>query len=269
MNQLAVLGVGNMAKAILAGIATASIPLQRIILFDTNTDQYKDLPKSSIEYSYAESIRDAVSQADAVLLSVKPQQYGDVLSEIASLSDCAQKLYISIGAGITVSSVSEALDHARVIRVLPNVPMLIGKGVSVICRNESVATTDFEDVCLIFKAAGSIVLIDECEMNRMIGVTSSSPAYIFRFIQAMYDGAVAQGLAESPELLDAICDTVIGSAIMLKQAHEEPSELIAKVCSKGGTTEQAMLRLESGKLGETVIDAMRACTARAEELGKK
>ena len=269
MKQLAILGVGNMAKAILAGIVSASFPLQRIILFDPNTDQYKSLPKSSIPYSYAENIREAVKAADTVLLSVKPQQYAEVLSEIATLHDCAEKLYISIGAGITVSSVSDALGNARVVRVLPNVPMLIGKGMSVICRNESVAKQDFEDVCAVFESAGSVILIDECEMNRMIGVTSSSPAYIFRFIQAMYDGAVAQGLQDSNALLEAICDTVIGSATMLKQSNERPGELIAKVCSKGGTTEQAMLRLEAGGLGEIVSEAMQACTARAEELGKK
>ena len=134
---------------------------------------------------------------------------------------------------------------------------------------EYVDQKDFSDVCSIFESAGSIVLIDECEMNRMIGVTSSSPAYVFRFIQAMYDGAVAQGLDGSHELLAAICDTVIGSATMLKQSSDTPAELISKVCSKGGTTEQAMLRLEAGGMSQIVADAMQACTARAEELGKK
>ncbi len=268
MNQLAIIGVGNMAKAILAGIARAKLPLSRVILFDPKTEQYKKLPDSSFAYSYASSIVEAVREADTVLLSVKPQQYADVLSEISTLSDCQSKLYISIGAGITVASVTDALRGARVVRVLPNVPMLIGMGVSVICRNEAVAPRNFEDVCKVFEAAGSTVLIDESEMNRMIGVTSSSPAYVFQFIRAMYDGAIAQGLPESQELFNAVCDTVIGSATMLKQSSDTPDELIAKVASKGGTTEQALLRLKANGLDATVADAMRACTARAEELGK-
>lgn len=269
MKQLAVIGVGNMAKAILCGIARSELSLSRVIVYDTNTDQYQNLPQASFEYSFAESVADAVRMADTVLLSVKPQQYADVLSEISSVSDCQDKLYISIGAGITVSSVTNALRGARVVRVLPNVPMLIGMGVSVICRNEAVAKADFEDVCRVFDAAGSTILIDESEMNRMIGVTSSSPAYVFQFIRAIYDGAVAQGLPESDALLHAVCDMVIGSATMLKQSPDTPNELISKVASKGGTTEQALLRLNAGGFDTLVADAMKACTARADELGKK
>jgi len=269
MKKLAVIGVGNMAKAILGGMARASLSVSRVILFDPNVEQYQALPSASFEYSYAESIADAVREADTVLLSVKPQQYADVLAEIAKVASAQEKLYISIGAGITVDSVTNALRGARVVRVLPNVPMLIGMGVSVICRNEAVAKPDFDDVCRIFETAGSTILIDESEMNRMIGVTSSSPAYVFQFIRAMYDGATAQGLPESDALLHAICDTVIGSATMLKQSSDTPSELIAKVASKGGTTEQALLRLHTGKLDATVADAMKACTARADELGKQ
>ena len=269
MKQLAVLGVGNMARAILTGLASTDTDLQRVILFDPNPAQYNNLPKAFFEYQYANSITDAVQTADTVLLSVKPQQYPTVLAELSTLADSSTKLYISIGAGITVRSVSDALGGARVVRVLPNVPMLIGMGVSVICRNQKVEPCDFDDVCRIFQSAGSIVLIDECEMNRMIGVTSSSPAYVFQFIRAIYDGAVAQGLPEGQELLHAICDMLIGSAQLLKSSSDTPDELIAKVASKGGTTEQALLRLKAGRLDDTIADAMIACTKRAEELGNK
>ena len=268
MNRLAVIGVGNMAKAILGGMARASLAVSRVILYDPNAEQYNALPAAPFEYSFAQSIADAVAEADTVLLSVKPQQYPEVLAEIEKSEHAAEKLYISIGAGITVASVRDALCGARVVRVLPNVPMLIGMGVSVICRNEAVAKQDFDDVCRIFETAGSIILIDESEMNRTIGVTSSSPAYVFAFIRAMYDGALAQGLPASRELLEAICDTVIGSATMLKQSTDMPDALIAKVASKGGTTEQALLRLSEGGLDQTISDAMKACTARADELGR-
>ena len=269
MKQLAVIGVGNMAKAILGGMARAALPVSRVILFDPNIEQYKMLPEAPFEYSYAKSITEAVAKADTVLLSVKPQQYPEVLAEIAKVENATQKLYISIGAGITVAAITDVLFGARVVRVLPNVPMLIGMGVSVICRNDAVAASDFDDVCRIFETAGSTILIDESEMNRMIGVTSSSPAYVFQFIRAMYDGAIAQGLTDSPELLSAICDTIIGSATMLKQSTDTPNGLIAKVASKGGTTEQALLRLKDGNLDATIAEAMKACTARADELGRR
>ncbi len=269
MKHLAIIGVGNMARAIIVGMAGSAISLSKVTLFDTNTAQYQNLPNASFSYEYAKGYADAVRDADTVLLSVKPQQYPTVLSELSSLPDASSKLYISIGAGITVASVSEALGGARVVRVLPNVPMLIGMGVSVICRNDAVAKSDFDDVCDIFSAAGSTVLIDEDEMNRMIGVTSSAPAYVFQFIQAIYEAALAQGLREGEELLHAICDTLIGSATILKQSSDSPDEWIARVASKGGTTEQALIRLREGHFNDTVANAMKACTARAEELGKQ
>ena len=105
-------------------------------------------------------------------------------------------------------------------------------------------------------------------MNRMIGVTSSSPAYVFLFADAIYKGALAQGLP-TEGLMDAICDMIIGSATLLKQSGELPSDLISKVASKGGTTEQAIRVLSESGLIEIVTNAMIACTNRADELGRK
>lgn len=266
--SLAIIGVGNMAKAIIAGINSADIPVSNIILFDKNDSQYMDLPNGKVTYTYASSVVDAVNNADCVLLSVKPQNYPEILNEISNVPDHEHKLYISIGAGITSQSVSDTLGNACVIRVLPNVPMLIGEGVSVVCRNKNASKEDFDFVNSVFASAGSTVLIDECEMNRMIGVTSSSPAYVFKFINAMYLSALEQGLSDQG-LLDAICDTVIGSATLLKSSQDSPKDLISKVASKGGTTEQALYVLDENGFDEAINKAMKACTRRADELGAK
>ena len=105
-------------------------------------------------------------------------------------------------------------------------------------------------------------------MNRIIGVTSSSPAYVFKFIDAICKGAASQGLDEK-DLLNAVCDMVIGSALLLKSSSDTPSALISKVASKGGTTEQALLKLDEGGFDKAIENAMKACTLRADELGKK
>lgn len=267
-HSLAVIGVGNMAKAIINGmIATQSKAAQRYILFDKNQEQYGTL-LTMPGFDAALSATAAAVDADLVLLAVKPQNYSDVLTELATVPNHEKKLYISIGAGITVDSVSQALDGARVIRVLPNVPMLIGHGVSLICKNDAVAKEDFDLVCEMFSSAGSTLLIEESEMNRMIGVTSSSPAYVFRFINAIEMAAKAQGLS-GDVLRNAICDVVIGSALMLKQTTDSTEELISKVASKGGTTEKALEQLDIDQFDEMIKNAMCACTARADELGTK
>ena len=264
---LAVIGVGNMAKSIISGIISSEVSVSEIILFDKNTDQYCDINSENIAVTVANSISEAVFKAEYVLLSVKPQNYSEVLEKISTVDGFEAKKYISIGAGITSESVSKSLNGANVIRVLPNLPMLIGEGTSVICENNEIDKASFEFVCDVFKSAGSIMIIDEAEMNRIIGVTSSSPAYVFKFINAIYKGALAQNISDNG-LLDAICDTVIGSARLLKMSADTPEALISRVASKGGTTEQALNVLNSEDFDKTIEKAMIACTNRADELGK-
>ena len=265
--NFAVIGVGNMAKSIIAGITSTDIPVSSFYLFDkypTVCESYKNKNNFYIE----NDIVSAIEKSDCILLSVKPQNYNEVLSEIKKAKNFNKKLYISIGAGITSKSVSDELCGANVIRVLPNLPMTIGMGASVICKNENVSAEDFAFVESVFASSGSTTLIDESDMNAIIGVTSSSPAYVFKFINAIYMGAEAQGL-DTAGLLDIICDVVIGSAMLLKQSSDTPTELISKVASKGGTTEQALLKLNDNNFDKIIEDAMIACTKRADELGKQ
>ncbi len=265
-HKLAVIGVGNMAKAIIAGIQSSDISVSEIILFDKNVSQYDTLACGRCHYRNASSIGDAILDADCVLLSVKPQNFAEILEEISHISGHESKLYITIAAGITVESVSCALSGADVIRVLPNIPMTIGKGVSVICKNNNVVSEKFDFVCSVFACAGSNIIIDEADMNKTIGVTSSSPAYVFKFIDAIYKGALAQGLS-SDGLIDAICDVFIGSALLLKGSGETPQAFIDRVASKGGTTEKALNKLNENNIEQIICNAMIACTNRADELG--
>ena len=266
--KLAVIGVGNMAKAIISGVVAKNLSISEILLYDKNSDQYENLPREgSIVFRPAETIAQAVLEADCVLLSVKPQNFPELLSELATCNNFHSKLYVTIAAGITSQSISTALCGARVVRVLPNIPMVIGRGVSVICRNTEIDEADFSFVRSLFDSSGSTVLIDECDMNKIIGVTSSSPAYVFKFIDCIYQGALAQGL-DGDGLIDAICDVFIGSAMLLKSSKETPDALISKVASKGGTTEKALEKLSGADVDKIITDAMIACTARADELGR-
>ena len=265
--KFAVIGVGNMARSIIAGISSADIPVSSFHLYDKIESAYTAY-KGINGFYIEKDVISAVEQADCVLLSVKPQNYAEILSEIKKATDFNKKLYISIGAGITSQSVSDELCGANVIRVLPNLPMTVGMGVSVICKNDKVSDDDFKFVEAVFTSSGSTLLIDEKDMNAIIGATSSSPAYVFKFINAICMGATAQGL-DGDMLLNTICDVVIGSAMLLKQSKDSPTELISKVASKGGTTEQALIKLDEGAFNETIEKAMIACTKRADELGKK
>lgn len=264
--KFAVIGVGNMARAIITGVQAAPIAIDEIVLFDKNPAQYSLLSQGEKSYIYASSIEEAVESADCVLLSVKPQNFGEVLAVISKVKDAEKKLYITIAAGITAKDVSDALGGADTVRVLPNLPITIGSGVTAIC-NCDVCCERMQLVDSIFKTTGSVIYIDESEMNRIIGALSSSPAYIFKFIDCICKGAGAQGL-DQPDLISAVCDVFIGSALLLKQSGKTPDELISMVASKGGTTEQALLSLDASDIEGTIRKAMIACTKRADELGK-
>ena len=263
--KLAVIGVGNMARSIVSGIKKSNIGVSEFYLYDINPEQYHTLLGENV-YS-SSSIREAILNSDCVLLSVKPQNFPDVLSEIKEVPCSSEKLYITIAAGITVKYISEELNTQNIVRVLPNLPMVISKGVSAICYNDNVSADDFRFIVDIFRSSGSIIKINETDMNKTIGVTSSSPAYVFKFIKAICDGALAQGLPEEG-LLETVCDVLIGSAELIKSGYGTPENMVKAVASKGGTTEKALQTLDKHEFEKIIADAMMACTNRADELGQ-
>ncbi len=264
MQRIAFIGVGNMAGAIIGGmLRSGMVDHAHLVLADSFPE--KCMPYVQNGATLAPSVKEAAAMADCVVLSVKPQNFPEILPLLAEVSGIERKLIITIAAGISISTVKTALHGAPVVRVLPNTPMLIGQGVSVICRADDVSADDFDYVCRAFEASGRVHIIDEREMNRIISVTSSSPAYVFAFIGAILDGALAQGL-DDPAMRDCICDMVIGAAALLKSADRTVEEQIHMVTSKGGTTERAMAVLADRDLSGIIMEAMLACTARAEEL---
>ena len=266
MRRIAFIGVGNMANAIIGGLLrSGAVDCPHLILSDKFPDKCGDYVADGA--TLAASPAEAAAQADCIVLSVKPQNFPEILPELAAVEGIEKKLIITIAAGITVDTVKTALHNAPTVRVLPNTPMLIGMGVSVICRAPDVAPADFAFVQTMFEASGTVTVIDEVEMNRIISVTSSSPAYVFAFIDAIRQGAIAQGM-DGDAMLANICDVVIGAATLLKSGNLTPAEQISMVTSKGGTTEQAMRVLRERNLTDTVVEAMKACTARAEEMSR-
>lgn len=271
--KLAFIGVGNMATATLLGITSGTQHIcnwSDIILFDRSPEKIKSY---ELKGAYiASSIEDAVIRADIVFLCVKPQNFPEVLSEISPIENVRSKIFVSIAAGITMKTVSDAANNAPVIRVMPNTPMLISKGVIAMCRNDSVDDTAFEFVRNVFKSSGHVISIDENEMNRIISVTGSSPAYVFLMIKAIYQGAVKQGLVNEhlteKDIINCICDVLIGSAELMKSGDRSPDEQISIVCSKGGTTERAISELNKYDFCDGIVSAMLKCTERADELGK-
>ncbi len=267
MNKtISFIGTGNMAFAIIGGLTSENsnlaISKSQITLFDANSAQYD---KFTGDFNIAKDIHDAV-KADIIFLAVKPQNYSAVLAEING-TDLDGKVLISIAAGISTEYIQNIVGKCAVVRTMPNTPLLVGKGLTALCRNENVSDEDFELIEKMFAASGTTIRIEESEMNKIIPATSSSPAYVFLFIKAICDGAKAQGL-ECDDIRKAVCDAVIGSATLARESELSLEELIRMVTSPKGTTEQAMNVFYNENFEGIIKTAMDACLKRADELSK-
>ncbi len=264
MNKILFIGAGNMASAIAGGIVKSKIVSpNQIYLFDKNQDQYNKFDSCCVGTS---ALAEGFSAAKYVFLSVKPQNIKDVLAEICQL-DYRNKIFVSICAGITIESIEASLKDAKIIRTMPNTPLMLGMGVTAICRNTSVSNEDFDFVKSIFSSSGYVTEIEEKDINCLTAVTSSSPAYVYLFAKGLLEGAQAQGF-NYDDTLKMICYTLIGSANMILSTGKSVDDLIAMVKSPNGTTERALNVFQDKNFLGIISEAMDACAKRAEELSK-
>ena len=265
--KIAFLGGGNMAEALIKGMLSADVAKSRqMVVTDTSPARLDYLKKYNM--NLAKSNREAVQQADIVLLCVKPQVMDAVLTEIAATAD-SRKLVISIAAGITIGRIEKALTaHPRVIRVMPNTPALVLSGAAGLAKGSSATNADIALALEIFSAVGRAVVVDEKLMDAVTGLSGSGPAFVFTVIEALSDAGVKVGIPR-PLALELAAQTVFGSAKMVLETKEHPAKLRDMVTSPGGTTIAGMHELEKGKLRAVLMNAVEAATKRSRELGGK
>lgn len=265
MKVVSFIGAGNMASAIVNGIVTSGLlPAESILLCARYEESFRKFPHPGIRTT--NDIGTAVDASDVIVFSVKPQSMKEVLPQVASQAP-AGKVFISIAAGVPIATFEACLGQVPIVRVMPNTPMLIGMGVSALCRNAYVSDENFAFAKSLFSASGMAVEMKEDEINRITAATGSSPAYVYLFIKAIRDSMLKMGI-DHPELTEMICRTVIGSANMILSDSRSIDELIRMVTSPGGTTERALSVMAQKDLCGIVDKAMTACVDRAEELAK-
>jgi pyrroline-5-carboxylate reductase len=265
-DRIGFIGAGNMAGAILEGILKKQLSApSQLAIYDVDKSKYNSFTSRGIN-SY-DSISELAQNCNIIFLSVKPQNYEDVLLQLKPFVD-ESKILVSIAAGISSTYIKLYIGfECKVVRVMPNTPLLLGVGATAICKCPPVCDSEFEKIVDIFKSGGIVEVLPEDKMNAIIAVNGSSPAYVYLFAKAVIDGAVKLGIdAQTAKTL--ICKTLEGSAKMLTNSGMEPEELIKMVSSPGGTTLKALEALYEHGFEESIKDAMKRCTERAEELGR-
>ena len=265
--RISFIGAGNMATAIIkASVKSGRVEPKNLTVYDIAKEKYEAFRKMSV--NCADSISDACSASEIIFLAVKPQDYEKVLADIRQFVSGQKKIFVSIAAAISTSYVCSALgEDFPVVRVMPNTPLLIGCGATAISRNSLVDDRIYTKICGLFAASGTVVSLPEEQMNAVISVNSSSPAYVYLFAKSMIDNAVKQGI-EYDVAKRLVFQTLKGSTEMLLQSGYSPEELIKMVASPKGTTEASLKSFEQNHFSDVVSDAMDACTARAEELAR-
>lgn len=204
-----------------------------------------------------------------MFLCVKPQIFPEVLRVIAptvAKKNADDVVIVSIAAGVTFKNLQDALGaDRRYVRAMPNTPLLLGEGATALCRTSNVPEEDFARVRSAFSCCGVTQEIDEAQMNAVIAVSGSSPAYLYLLAKLTCDYAAQQGI-DPKTALTLFCQTMKGSADMLLNSGKDPQALMDMVTSKGGTTFALLNVLKEQGFNEVMISSFEACTHRAEEL---
>ncbi len=263
--KLGIIGCGKMGSALLKGAVSAEavVPADVAVF-----DQYKLAADALAEASGAKAVdsnSEVVGFADAILLCVKPQDMLSMLSELGE--ECAGKLFISIAAGVTIPALEDALDPgARVIRVMPNTPALVGMGAAAFALGAAASEEDSAFATKMLSSVGTVTEVPEKLLDAVTGLSGSGPAYIYTIIEALSDGGVLCGLPKD-KAVQLAAQTVAGAAKMVLYTGEHPAALRDQVTSPGGTTIAGLQALESGNLRATLIKAVEKATQRSKELG--
>ena len=252
--KLGFIGIGNMASAIIGGIlSSGTFPVGDIYMYNPHAEKMQRFTESGcVACTSAEEVAEL---CDTVFLCVKPQIFPEVL-----------RVIVSIAAGVTFKNLQDALGaDRRYVRAMPNTPLLLGEGATALCRTSNVSEEDFARVRSAFSCCGVTQEIDEAQMNAVIAVSGSSPAYLYLLAKLTCDYAAQQGI-DPKTALTLFCQTMKGSADMLLNSGKDPQALMDMVTSKGGTTFALLNVLKEQGFNEAMINSFEACTHRAEEL---
>ena len=252
-----------MAEAILTGLEKSGKDLKNVSVFDPNPRRLAEL-ESLLGISSVPDTPTGIQTADIVIIAVKPQVLPNVLPEIASAVK-SNAVVVSIAAGITLKVLEKALPEQKVIRVMPNTPLMVGEGMSGLCKGTFVSEEDLAVVEEIFSASGKTLIVKENLIDALSGISGCGPAFMYLFIEALMDAGVLNGLTRKEACLLA-AQTMLGSARMVLETGEEPAKLKGQVTSPGGTTIAGIKELEKAALRGAVMDAVTATIQRSKEL---
>ena len=267
MKSCVFIGGGNMASCIVSGLSNTNTDKYRITVCDPNQAKL-DLLKEKYKVEICLSNKKAVKHADLLILAVKPQSIRSVINEIQSLIK-SSAIIISVAAGVKTTSIKSWLEKSNVIvRAMPNTPSAVLCGATGLYTKPETSEKTKNQVKAIFDAIGYSCWVDnEKDINAVIALSGSSPAYFFKIFEVMQDIGQELGLDEK-KAFELLIQTFIGSSKMIRKMDNTPAQLREQVTSPGGTTERALNVFSKENLASTLREAMHKAYERAEEMSE-
>ena len=267
MKKIGFIGAGNMAGAIIGGIIKSNLVESQNVIASAKTMTNLNKLKDEYNINVTLDAREVVKNSDIVFMAVKPNIFDGVLESVKDLIG-DEKIVVSIAAGKSISSIENIIgDEKKIIRTMPNTPALVNEGMSALCPNKNIEDEELKIVKGIFDSFGKSEVVGEYLIDSVIGVSGSSPAYVFMFIEAMADAAVVGGMPRK-QAYNFAAQSVLGAAKMVLESGKHPGELKDMVCSPGGTTIEAVKVLENEGMRSSVINAVCACIEKSKEMSK-
>ncbi len=261
--RLGFIGVGNMGGAL---ARAASKSTKQILLCDHDAGKAAELARY-IGCEFADS-RSVANECQYVFLGVKPQIMGEVLEEIKkSLEKRPDIVLVSMAAGLSIATIRRmAGGDYKVIRIMPNMPASVGEGEILYTTSENVSKVEIGTFLNLMKHAGQLTGMDESLMDAGCALSGCGPAFVYKFIRALAQGGTDAGL-DGETALSLAVQTVKGAAKLLESSSQDPDQLIANVCSPGGSTIEGVKVLDEKGMEEAVVEAITASYKRNIELG--
>ncbi|WP_328406638.1 pyrroline-5-carboxylate reductase [Nocardia sp. NBC_00403] len=269
MTRIAVIGGGRIGEALVAGLLESGRVGKDLVIVETHADRAA-LIADRFGVRVTESVADAVIGADLLVIAVKPGDVDTVLTQLgkAELDADRDQVLVSLVAGVPTARLEAKLPAGfPVVRVMPNTPMLVGQGMSVLAPGRYARPEQLAEVADLLCAVGKVVTVAESQMDAVTAVSGSGPAYFFLVVEAMVDAAVGLGLARDVAT-ELVVQTMVGSAALLDDAEQSAVELRAAVTSPAGTTAAALRELERGGVRSAFLEALHAAKQRSAEQGR-
>ena len=266
---LGIIGAGNMAEAIVRGILAKQVLRADQIVAADVSPQRRELFTNELRVRSVEDNATVAGDAETILLSVKPQHMAAALAAISTVLS-PKTLIVSIAAGISTVFIEKHLGGGktwRVIRTMPNTPMLVGEGMVAMAAGANATADELAAARKLFEAAADVIEVDEDKMDTVTAVSGSGPAYFFLLVEQMTRAATELGLTTEQAKLLAT-KTAVGAAKMLATSPDTPDVLRRKVTSPGGTTEAAITHMTKHGWPQITVDAIKAAQRRGKELGQ-